>query len=413
MSLYGALRERWTDRSTGPTGPTGLFHPLSDVARETQGESGIRLDGWLLFAWAGILGLGFVIMTSASIALGDKLGNPYYYAIRQGVALGLGLIGAVLVMRVPLRRIQELRWALLALAFALLVLVLVPGIGKQVNGAQRWIPLGIFNLQVAESARLLIIAYVAAYLVARGERVRGSFMGLFIPLLVAGMAAVLMLMQPDFGSSAVLVATVMGMVFLAGANLRWIIVGGALATVAAIMLVYAEPYRVERLLGFKDPWADPFDKGFQLTNALIAIGSGGWTGLGLGSSVQKLFYLPEAHTDFVFAVLAEELGLLGVLSVILLYGVLIWRGFVIGRWALEAGQAFGAYLAWGITLWLGLQAYINMGVNMGALPTKGLTLPLMSYGGSSLMVVCVGLGLLMRVYHEASQPIPGVQRNAT
>jgi len=379
--------------------PTGL--------RDRQGERGrddsIRVDGWLLLAVFALVGWGLVMLMSASIVQGERLGTPYYYLYRQGVALLIGLaVAGVLVTRIPLQHYVEARVWLLLLAFLLLLLVLVPGVGREVNGATRWIPLGIFNLQVAEVARLLLIMWMAGYLATRLSLVQTRIRGMLMPMGVLALAVLLMVSQPDFGTATIVGVTLFLMAWLAGAHF-WTMVG---LTVIGLLvgweIMTMESYRIVRLTSFVDPWADQFGTGYQLANSLIAIGSGGLFGRGLGESVQKLFYLPEAHTDFIFAVLAEEFGLVGVLALIGLYGILIWRGFTIAHMAWDKQQVFGATLAWGITLWLGVQAFVNMGVSMGLLPTKGLTLPLMSYGGSSMIVSLIAVALLLRVYHEAT-----------
>jgi cell division protein FtsW len=285
-----------------------------------------------------------------------------------------------------------------------LVAVLIPGVGRQVNGSIRWLHLGFFNLQASELVKLFVIVYLAGYLVRRGEEVRTTLKGFLKPLAILTLFAVLLLLEPDFGTTAVMFATALGLMFLGGVRL-WQF-SALLAAVVAVLggVALSSPYRLERLTTFLDPWADPFNSGFQLTQALIAIGRGEWLGVGLGGSIQKLFYLPEAHTDFLFAVLAEELGLLGVTVVIALFTLVVWRAFVIAYRAEQSGNRFAAYLAYGIGMWIGLQAFINMGVNMGALPTKGLTLPLMSYGGSSIVVMCMAVALLMRVDYETRFP---------
>jgi len=289
---------------------------------------------------------------------------------------------------------------LLLSAFAMLVLVLLPGVGVEVNGASRWINVGLFNVQVSELAKLFFIIYLASYLARHGEEVRTQISGFLKPIGLLVIAAVLLLLEPDFGATVVLAAIVMGMIFMAGVKLFQF--GGVLGLGALLMagMAVSSPYRMKRLTTFIDPWADPFDSGFQLTQSLIAIGRGEWFGVGLGASIQKLFYLPEAHTDFVFAVLAEELGLLGVCTIIVLYAVLVWRAFVIAAQAVKAENFFASYLAYGIGIWFGLQSFINIGVNMGLLPTKGLTLPLMSYGGSSMVVMCAAIALLLRIDYE-------------
>ena len=291
---------------------------------------------------------------------------------------------------------------LLALSFVMVILVLIPGIGKTVNGSTRWIPIGVLNLQVSEIVKLFLMVYVAGYLVRHGEQVRSTLWGFLKPMMLIGLVCMFLLLEPDFGASVVIMMTVLGMTFLAGVRFTQFVAVITLFGSAAALLVVTSPYRLQRLTAFVNPWADPFDSGFQLTQSLIAIGSGGWTGVGLGSSVQKLFYLPEAHTDFLFAVLAEELGLIGVVVVISLYTALVFRAFMIARKAETCGNQFASYLSYGIGIWLGLQAFINIGVNMGVLPTKGLTLPLMSYGGSSLIVVSASIGLLLRISYECS-----------
>ncbi|HKT31682.1 MAG TPA: putative lipid II flippase FtsW [Gammaproteobacteria bacterium] len=360
-----------------------------------------------------ILGLGLVMVASASITLADKTtGNPFYFFERQFVYAVAGLIVAGVVYHVPLSWWERGNFPLLMLALAMLAVVLIPGIGRYVNGSIRWIDLGPFRLQVSEPARLLILIYIAGYVVRRQAELTERFSGSLKPMLVVGLGALLLLMEPDFGAAMVLIATAMAMLFFGGARLRDFTGLAVIGVLGFVVLAVASPYRLERLTGFLHPWSHPFDSGFQLTNSLIAIGRGGFFGVGLGESVQKLFYLPEAHTDFLFAVLAEELGLLGCVAVIALYFMLTWRAVVIARRAARAGQLFGAQLAFGLGLWIGLQAFINMGVNMGALPTKGLTLPLMSYGGSSLIVICAAIGLILRVNMETRCTRNWLERSA-
>ena len=278
------------------------------------------------------------------------------------------------------------------------------------NGSTRWVRVGFMNVQVAEPARLCFLMYLAGYLVRRHKDVREQFVGFLRPMLVLTLACILLLKQPDFGAAIVLLATAMTMLFVAGARIRDFIVFFLIGVVAVAALTILEPYRMKRLTGFLDPWSDPFDSGFQLTQSLIAIGRGEWFGVGLGDSVQKLFYLPEAHTDFVFAVFAEEFGLLGSLILIGLFLALLWRIFQQGIRAHNAERLFEAYLAIGLGTWLGLQAFINVGVNMGLLPTKGLTLPLISYGRSSLIITMICIGLLLRVHHELAVDAKPVNR---
>lgn len=368
-----------------------------------------RMDYLLLFAVMALAALGLVMVASASITLADReLGQPFYYALRQAIYIGVGVLLGMGVYRLRLALVEEAGLLLLLTGFALLLAVLVPGVGTEVNGSVRWLNTGLFRLQVSEPAKLMILLYLASYLNRHGEEVRTQLSGFIKPLALLGLAAILLLLEPDFGATVVMLATAMGMIFIAGARL-WQF-GGMLGLggVSLAGLAVSSPYRMERLTTFLNPWADPFNSGFQLTQSLIAIGRGEWFGVGLGASIQKLFYLPEAHTDFVFAVLAEELGLLGVCVVIALYAVVVWRAFVIAIQAEKAGNGFASLLAHGIGIWIGLQAFINMGVNMGLLPTKGLTLPLMSYGGSSMVVVCAAIALLLRVDHETRCTVQGL-----
>ena len=368
-----------------------------------------RLDYVLLMTAVALASLGLVMVASASITFADRdLGQPFYYALRQAVYIGIGVLLAMPVYRLRLALLEQAGPVLLVAALALLVAVLIPGIGREVNGSTRWISTGLFNLQVSEPAKLMILVYLAGYLARHGEELRERLSGFIKPMAVLSLAAFLLLLEPDFGATVVLMATAMGMIFLAGVRL-WHFTGMlGVAGLSLAGLAVSSPYRMERLTTFLNPWADPFNSGFQLTQSLIAIGRGELSGVGLGASIQKLFYLPEAHTDFVFAVLAEELGLLGVFVVIALYAVVVWRAFVIARQAENAGNVFAAALAYGIGIWIGLQSFINMGVNMGLLPTKGLTLPLMSYGGSSMVVMCVAFALLLRIDSETRTTLDGI-----
>jgi len=360
-----------------------------------------RVDYWLIFSALSLALLGLVMVSSASITFADReIGHPFYYAIRQSIYIGFGVFVGALLFKLRLVDLERMGMTLLLLAFAMLLLVLVPGVGVEVNGASRWINAGLFRLQVSEPAKLFFIIYLAGYLAKYGDEVRSQISGFLKPLGLLVIAAVLLLAEPDFGATVVLAAIVMGMIFMAGVKLYQF--GGMLGLGAVLMagMAVSSPYRMTRLKTFMDPWADPFDTGFQLTQSLIAIGRGEWFGVGLGASIQKLFYLPEAHTDFVFAVLAEELGLFGVCTIIVLYSVLVWRAFSIAVQAAKANNLFASYLAYGLGIWFGLQSFINIGVNMGLLPTKGLTLPLMSYGGSSMVVMCMAIALLLRIDYE-------------
>ncbi|MDH5766277.1 MAG: putative lipid II flippase FtsW [Gammaproteobacteria bacterium] len=359
------------------------------------------LDRILIYISLSLLCLGLVMVASASITVADRdIGSPFYYFNRQLMAAALGIVVVLVIANIRLVHWEKSGIALLGFAFFLLILVLIPGIGKTVNGSTRWIPMGFLNLQVSELVKLFLLVYVAGYLVRHGDEVRSSVWGFIKPMIMVGFACVLLLLEPDFGASVVIMATTLGMMFIGGVRFVQFLSFLALFGAVASLLVVSSAYRLERLTTFVNPWADPFDKGFQLTQSLIAIGSGGLTGTGIGGSVQKLFYLPEAHTDFVFAIMAEELGLIGVVFVIGLFAALLIRSFVLARNAEQNNNLFSAYLAYGIGIWLGLQAFINIGVNMGVLPTKGLTLPLMSYGGSSLIVCCAAIGLLLRISYE-------------
>lgn len=364
-----------------------------------------RLDLGFLLVVAALLGLGLVMVMSASVAISEqRFGTPFHYVVRQGIYIAVGLALAWALYEIPLRLWQVTGLALLGGTFLLLALVLVPGVGRTVNGATRWIDIGPFALQVSELAKLLVILYMAGYLVRHGAAVRERLAGFVKPLLLVGLLAGLLLAEPDFGGAVVILAVTMGMLFLGGVRLSQFSLLLAIAVAVFAVLAITSPYRLQRLTSFLHPWDDPLRSGFQLTQSLIAIGSGSLTGVGLGESVQKLAYLPEAHNDFLFAILAEELGLAGVLAVLGLYAFVLLRMVALGRRAAESGRPFAAHLAWGLAMWLGLQAFINMGVNMGVLPTKGLTLPLMSYGGSSLVVTCVALALVLRVGLECAAP---------
>ncbi|MDH4315477.1 MAG: putative lipid II flippase FtsW [Gammaproteobacteria bacterium] len=361
----------------------------------------LQLDSVLLTISLVLLLGGLIILASASITVSDgAAGQPFFYVERQLVAAIIGGVAAFLCLFVPMHVWQSLGPLMALLGFALLTVVLLPGVGYTVNGSTRWLRVGVMNLQVSEPARLCLLIYVAGYLVRQNKTLREKFSGFLRPMLVLSVACGLLLAEPDFGAAIVLLATVLAMLFVAGARWRdfFLFFGVAVLTMAALALTSA--YRVKRLTGFLDPWSDPYDSGFQLTQSLIAIGRGEWLGVGLGNGVQKLFYLPEAHTDFVFAVFAEEFGLLGSLLLIGLFFALLWRVFRLAIRASESERHFEAFLAMGIGTWFGLQAFINVGVNMGLLPTKGLTLPLISYGRSSLIVMMVAIGLLLRIHHE-------------
>lgn len=364
-------------------------------------------DPWLLLSGLFLLALGLLMVASASMPIADRqLGQPFYFLIRQGIYVGIGLMFGALIFLLPLEAWYRLRAVLLLTTFGLLSMVLIPGIGKEVNGSMRWIGLGFINVQVSEIAKLLALVYLAGYLQQHADALKTSTMAMIRPMMVLAIMVVLLLLEPDFGAAVVLLATALTMIFLAGVSI-WRFAILQLASIAVMTaLLYASPYRRARLVGFLDPWADPFNSGFQLTQSLIAIGRGEVFGVGLGASVQKLFYLPEAYTDFLFAILAEELGLVAVVVIISLYVVIVWRAFAIAARAEWLDMRFAACLAYGIGLWFGIQALVNMGVNMGVLPTKGLTLPLMSYGGSSMVAMCVALAVLLRIDVETQDGDP-------
>jgi cell division protein FtsW len=361
---------------------------------------GPALDSPTIILALSIVLLGLVMVTSASITIAGRDGDPFAYLERQLLLVLVGTALAGLTFSIPSQRLEQLALPLLLIAGALLLFVLLPGLGHVVNGSRRWLRLAGVNFQVSEAARVLTLIYIASYAVRFESALRTGMSGLARPLALLGLVALLLLLEPDFGAASVLFITGFGVLFLAGARLRYVLAMLLAAGGSMVLLVVFSSYRMRRMTAFLDPWADPFNSGFQLTQSLIAIGRGEWFGVGLGASVQKLFYLPEAHTDFLFAVLAEELGLFGVAVTLGLFLALTWRAFVISRRAYEAGLKFPSYLASGFGLWLGVQACINIGVNMGVLPTKGLTLPLMSYGRSSLIVTLAWLGIVLRVHHE-------------
>nr|WP_255774984.1 putative lipid II flippase FtsW [Halomonas alkalisoli] len=373
--------------------------PVTRLARLRQKLSTQHqpFDGWLVFAAIALMLIGWVMVTSASTEVAAGLtGNPWYFSQRHALFVVLALVAAGFTLRSPLAWWRANGPLLLLVSIVLLVLVLF--VGREVNGSRRWLSIpGIpFNLQVSEVAKLCLIAYLAGYLERFLPQVRRHWGAFLRPLLVMGIIAVLLILEPDYGAVVVMTGCVMGMLLMAGAPwVRFVLILGAVG-VLGFYVAIAEPYRLARLTSFSDPWADQFASGYQLTQALIAYGRGHWLGMGLGNSVQKLFYLPEAHTDFVFAVLAEELGLFGALGVVGLFALLIYRAMAVGRRAELAGMAFAAYLSYGIALVVGAQAFINIAVSTGMLPTKGLTLPLLSYGGSSLLISAMMMALLLR-----------------
>ena len=357
------------------------------------------LDRFLLVVAGILLAGGLVMLTSASISVAERThGDPFFYLEKQLVAVALGLIGLLIVIRIPTAIWERFGLLLAILALTLLTVVLIPGFGHTVNGSTRWLNIGGVNLvQVSEPARLLMLLYMADYAVRRREELRGNFQGFLKPMLLVSLTCGLLLAEPDFGAAIVMLVITLAVLFVAGARWRHFLLFSVGMGAMLTMLALSSSYRLARITAFLDPWSDPYDSGFQLTQSLIAIGTGEWVGLGLGESVQKLFYLPEAHTDFVFAVIAEEFGLLGSVVVIALFGALVWRALGIARESAARERFFQAYVAFGFGVWQGFQALVNIGVNMGILPTKGLTLPLVSYGRSSLVITLIGLGLLLRI----------------
>ncbi len=358
-------------------------------------------DKWLLVAVIGLLIIGLMMVASSSVMVSTKyFHQPFHFLIRQACYLFVGFIVAIVVMRVDSSTLEKCSMPLMLVCMLLLVAVLIPGIGRVVNGSRRWVSIGPIGIQVSELAKVGMILYLAGYLVRQQKTIRQNISTFIKPMIILACFVFLLLMEPDFGAAVVITGTVMAMLFLTGVKLRYYLGLMIMVGISLSFLAVSSPYRMARLTAFLNPWADQFNSGYQLTQSLIAFGRGGWFGVGLGDGVQKLLYLPEAHTDFLFAVLAEELGLIGILLVLTLYSLLVWRGFVIGFTAFVQGRLFAAYTAYGITFWLGLQAAINMGVNSGLLPTKGLTLPLLSYGGASLVVNCMVIALLLRIDHE-------------
>lgn len=359
-------------------------------------------DGPLAISALTLILAGLVMVASASISIAEgTFGNPLHFFWRQSAALVVGIAGGVVMAVVDPVFWQRLATPGLLAGIAALSAVLIPGLGLEANGAVRWLDLGVATFHPGEAMKILFVVYLAAYLARYGNEVRRFGRYSLAPIAVFGLIALLLLAEPDFGTTVVLGCTLVGMLFIAGVPLATCALWGALLAAAMAALAVAAPYRMMRLLTFLDPWAVPFDQGFQLVQALIAIGRGEWFGAGLGGSVQKLFYLPYAHTDFLFAVVGEELGFAGMAAVIVLFAVLIFRIFTIAGRALDKGRCFGAYLAYGFGLSLGLQAWINIGVNLGALPTKGLALPFMSYGGNNLVASCAALGLIVRIERDA------------
>ncbi|MFT7286366.1 MAG: cell division protein FtsW [Halieaceae bacterium] len=358
-------------------------------------------DGLLVLLVLGLLCIGLIAISSASVGYAQaSYDNMWYHSQRHLMYLAVALPVAVACYRVPVQFWYRSGWLWLLLASLLLILVLVPGVGREVNGSQRWLALGPLTLQPSELAKAAMLVYLAGYLMRQEKAVREGWKGFARPLLVLAIVSLLLLAEPDFGATVIVLVTALGMLFLAGMRLLHLGLIVVLTCAMAALLISVAPYRVARLVAYTDPWADPFGAGFQLVQSLIAFGRGEWLGVGLGNSVQKLFYLPEAHTDFVFSIWAEETGFVGAGLLILLFLALVLRIFLLGRRACLAGQGYAGYFCYGVALMFSGQAFVNMGVSSGLLPTKGLTLPLVSYGGTSLVTSCALLGMVLRVDAE-------------
>ena len=370
-------------------------------SRSAGRQQRLAIDPVIVMTVFALLLVGLVMVTSASLNVAERqTGDAFFYFERQLFSVLLGCTFGAAMLIVPIATWKRMAPWLLIVSFVLLLLVIVPVIGHQVNGSRRWIRLGPLNFQPSEIARWLLVTYVAIFAVRHQTELRSSAQGFFKPLAVLLAAAVLLLIEPDFGAAVVLCATGTAVLFVAGARFRDFLVVCGVGVLAVAALAFASPYRLARITAFLNPWEDPFKTGFQLTQSLIAIGRGEWFGVGLGSSIQKLYYLPEAHTDFVFAVFSEEFGLFGVTLVVAAFLALVLRSLRLSRIAADAGMPLHACIAAGFGVWIGLQAFLNIGVNMGLLPTKGLTLPLLSYGRSSMLVTLAWVGMLLRVHHE-------------
>jgi cell division protein FtsW len=358
-------------------------------------------DRWFIVTVLALLGLGLLMVASASIVVSDhQLHQPFYFFYKQLIFIIFGFVIGTVVVQFEIEFWEKIGGTLLLGTMLLLALVLFPGVGHSVNGSMRWISLGFIGIQVSDITKFAVVVYMAGYLLRYNADIKVTFLGFLKPMGLLGVILLLLLKEPDFGAAVVIMATALGMMFLAGMRLRNFIVLMALVLTGLAIIAVSAPYRLLRLTSFMNPWAHPFNSGYQLTQSLIAFGRGGWFGVGIGKSIQKLFYLPEAHTDFLFAVIAEELGLVGMLVVMGLFAFLVVRIFMIGRQAQRLGQHFAGFLAYGFGLWIAIQFAVSMGVNSGLLPTKGLTLPFMSYGGSSMLVNCITIAVLLRIDYE-------------
>ncbi|MCF6318311.1 MAG: putative lipid II flippase FtsW [Proteobacteria bacterium] len=361
----------------------------------------VGVDFWLMISALSLIAIGIVMVASSSFAIAEKYNHDAFHYLKRHIlyiTIGFGMSTIILAMKTDW--MEHLSRILLVVAIILLILVLIPGIGEKINGARRWLNLGIARFQVVEAVKLAMIVYLSGYFVRHKQGIQNKLFGVMKPLFAAAIIAVLLLLQPDFGSAVLILTITLFMIYIAGARYRDLSILGTLSASSMAVLAFAEPYRIERLISFQNPWSDPFDGGFQLVQALIAIGSGNISGIGIGGSVQKLFYLPEAHTDFIFSVYAEELGFIGVILLVALYITLIARIFAISKIALKHGKEFASFACAGIGVWIALQAFLSMGVNLGLLPTKGLTLPFISSGGSAILMNILSLAIVMRVSFE-------------
>lgn len=365
-----------------------------------------KFDTVLLFGFLSLLLFSVVIVASASMPIAEKYNvSDFYFTVHHVIYVIISLLACFFITFVPIKHIQKISNHCLVISLILLILVFIPGLSRSINGAFRWIFLGPISIQSSEFCKLLFVIYMAGYLVRRKENVRTNFIGFIVPLMVLAVFDILLLLEPDFGAMFILSCTVVGLLFIAGVKLRYLFLLLPFAGIMIIGLIFTSPYRLQRIIGFLNPWDDQFDKGYQLVQSLIAFGRGGYFGIGLGGSVQKLLYLPEAYTDFIFAIVAEELGFVGAILVILLLSIITVRCLKIAQDAMLAKKFFMAYLAYGISFWLALQSIVNIGVNIGLLPTKGLTLPFISYGGNSLLVCCLAIGILFRIDFELKTKI--------
>ncbi len=371
------------------------------MQKRAQIKYNLNFDHWLLFSVSAILCLGFIMVASASVPVSDRIDvSMLHFAWHQGIYILAGLSAAFIVTFIPIEAWQKYSNLFLAASAFFLILVLIPGVTRPINGSMRWIFLGPISVQPSELAKLSLIFYISGYMVRRSYQLQNTLQGFLIPMTVLAAVALLLMLEPDFGAVVVIASTILGMLFLGGVRVKNFLILVPFILCVLGFLAISSSYRVQRFIAFRDPWADQFDSGYQLVQSLIAFGRGSWFGCGLGNSVQKLLYLPESHSDFIFAVIAEELGLVGVLSVLVLYGILAFRAMEIGRRAKAKGFEYAGNLAFGIGLLISIQTLINISVNIGLLPTKGLTLPLMSAGGSSMIVACVAMGLLFRIEYE-------------